>query len=69
VLDALRRETIAEGLQLSPAARIERAFTLGDDDLERFARAHGLSRDEALRRLRANRSIGRRPSVANSPRP
>jgi hypothetical protein len=45
--------------------RIELALSLGDDDLGRYMRATGLSRDEALRRLRAQRSAGRRPSCAN----
>ena len=64
VADYLRRQTQAHVLTLSPAARIALALSLGDDDLDLFARTSGLDRDEARRRLRAQRQIGRAPSIA-----
>jgi hypothetical protein len=69
VLDDLRRETTTHVLALPAGARLALAFALGDEDLELFSRAHGLTRDEALRQLRANRNTGRAPSVANLARP
>jgi hypothetical protein len=64
VADDLRRRTIAQVLDLTPAARIELALSLGDDDLDLFVRTSGLDRDEARRRLRAQRQIGRARSMA-----
>lgn len=69
VLDDLRRETNAAVLQMTPGARLALAFALGDDDLELFASAHGLTRDDARRQLRANRGAGRAPSIANLAQP
>ncbi|MDP9361717.1 MAG: hypothetical protein M3P29_09720 [Acidobacteriota bacterium] len=54
--DELQRETLA----LTPAERIERAFALGEEDLRLFAAANGLTRDEALAKLRIERQAGRR---------
>lgn len=53
-------------LDLTPAARIELALSLGDDDLDLFVRTSGLDRDEARRRLSAQRQIGRAPSIAGT---
>lgn len=64
VAENLRRQTQAHVLTLSPPARIALALALGDDDLDLFARTSGLDRDEARRRLRAQRQIGRAPSIA-----
>jgi hypothetical protein len=70
VADDLRRQTLAHVLTLSLPARIDLALALGDDDLELFVRSSGLDRDEARRRLMAQRQIGRAPSVAGTlPRP
>jgi hypothetical protein len=70
VADDLRRRTIADVLDLTPAARVELALALGDDDLDLFVRTSGLDRDEARRRLRAQRQVGRPPSLAGTlPRP
>jgi hypothetical protein len=66
VADALRRRTLAEVLELTPAARIELALSLGDDDLDLFVRTNGLGRDEARLRLRAQRQVGRAPSVTGA---
>jgi len=51
-------------LAMTPAARIELAFSLGEDDLRLFMAASGLDRRSALNRLRMARQQGRGPSVA-----
>jgi hypothetical protein len=58
----LRRETIAEDLARSPAARLERALLLGEGDLELHAAARGLDLEAARRALTSRRAMGRRPS-------
>jgi hypothetical protein len=67
VADDLRRRTVAHVLSLSVPARVELALSLGDDDLEVFVRTSGLDREEARRRLRAQRQVGRARSVAATP--
>jgi hypothetical protein len=67
VADDLRRQTVAHVLTLPVPARVELALSLGDDDLEVFVRTSGLDRDEARRRLRAQRQVGRARSVAGTP--
>ena len=62
IADGLRERTIAQVLALTVAERIALAFRLGDDDLALYVRASGLDGDEARRRLRARRQIGRTPS-------
>jgi len=62
IADGLREQTIARVLALTVAERIALAFRLGDDDLSLYVRASGLEGDEARRRLRARRQIGRTPS-------
>jgi hypothetical protein len=64
VNDDLRRRTSARVLDLPIAARIRLALSLGDDDLALFARASGLAREEARRRLRQQRASGRTASRA-----
>jgi hypothetical protein len=66
VAEALRRRTLAEVLEMTSAARIALALSLGDDDLDLFARTNGLAREEARRRLRAQRQVGRVPSVTGA---
>ena len=66
VADDMRRRTLAQVLELTTAARIELALSLGDDDLDLFVRTNSLDRDEARRRLRAQRQAGRAPSVAGT---
>lgn len=66
VADEVRRRTIDQVLALSPEARLDLAFALGEQDLELFMRATGLGRDAALGCLRASRQRGRTPSAANS---
>jgi hypothetical protein len=62
----LRRRTQAEVLALPPAARVELALSLGDDDLDLFVATSGLDREVARRRLCAQRQVGRAPSVAGT---
>jgi hypothetical protein len=64
VADDLRARTMARVLDLPIRARIALALSLGDEDLKLFVRANGLERREAVRRLRAQRALGRTPSVA-----
>lgn len=59
VADALRHETGAAIRRMPVADRIALALALGDDDLFLHMQAAGLRRDEALRRLRAQRARGR----------
>jgi hypothetical protein len=66
VVDDLRRQTLAHLLTLPLTARVELALAIGDDDLDLFVRTSGLDRDEARRRLRAQRQVGRAPSVASA---
>ena len=46
---------------MSADERVALAFRLGDEDLEVYRRARGLSREVALRRLRMARQVGRVP--------
>ena len=64
IADDSRRRTVNRVLEVSVAARIELALTLGDDDLQQFMRTSGLEREEALRRVREQRARGRVPSAA-----
>jgi hypothetical protein len=47
---------------LSPAERVRIAFGLGERDLLAMMAATGLTREEAMKRIRATRRAGRRPS-------
>lgn len=59
VADELRKEQVRELLAMSPAERIQLADKLGEDGL-RFAMAtQGITRDEAIRRIRQQRRAGR----------
>ena len=64
VADQLRRQTAARVLDLPILARIELSLQLGDDDVTLCAAHAQLGRDEARRRLRAQRAHGRRLSRA-----
>jgi len=66
VADDLRRQTLAHVLALPVPARVELALSLGDDDLDLFVRTSGLDREEARRRLGAQRQAGRAASVAGT---
>jgi len=47
---------------MTPAERIELAFAIGEEDLALYIAANGLTRDEALARIRIERQSGRRYS-------
>ena len=47
--------------RMSAAERVELALSLGWEGLETFRIANGLTRTEALRRMRAGRQRGRTP--------
>ena len=53
-------------LAMTPAARIELALSLGEDDLRLFMKTSGLDRESALNQLRRQRHQGRTPSVASA---
>jgi hypothetical protein len=57
--DATRRADAA----LTPEQRVERALTLGDDDLVAYASAHALASEWARRALVRRRRTGRQPSA------
>jgi hypothetical protein len=69
VADELRQRTVARVLAMPMAHRVVLALALGDEDLARFIRTSGLTADEALARLRAQRVKGRIPSTAASTDP
>lgn len=61
VADTHRDEDRRRMAAMTPSERIRLAFELGDRDLEIFRNRRGLSRNEALRGLRRQRQLGRRP--------
>jgi hypothetical protein len=69
VADQLRRDTVARVLALPLSDRIALALALGDEDADRYMRATGVSREEAIRRLSARHREGRTPSRAAAPPP
>jgi len=64
VLDDVKEEERRALATLTPAARVALALRLGARDLEIFRLAHDppLSVEEARRRLRRQRQLGRLPS-------
>jgi hypothetical protein len=62
VAEETRQELDRRMLAMTPAERIELAFAIGEEDLVLFAAANGLTRDEALSRIRMERQSGRRYS-------
>ena len=63
VADQLRNESRRRVLEMSPAARLELALRLGDEDVTLFATANGLSEAEARLVLIRRRQAGRQPSA------
>jgi hypothetical protein len=49
-------------LAMTPGERIELAFAIGEEDLALYTAASGLTREEALARIRIERQSGRRYS-------
>ena len=48
---------------MSPAERLDLAFSLGEEDLESFRATHGLDRRTAIRLLERRRQATRQPSA------
>jgi len=61
VVDDHREEDRRAQAAMTVSERVALALDLGDQDLEIFRRAHGLSEDEAFRLLRRHRQAGRVP--------
>jgi hypothetical protein len=62
VADDLRREQARRIAALTPGERLQLAFELGDEDVALLSAAHGISTDEARRRIIRSRQAGRTPS-------
>ena len=62
VAEETRQELDRQMLAMTPAERMELAFAIGEEDLVLYAAANGLTRDEALSRIRVERQNGRRYS-------
>ncbi len=62
VADQLRDESRRRVLAMSPAARMELAFQLGDEDARLYAAANGVTEAEARLVLARHRQAGRQPS-------
>lgn len=60
--DELKSRSARQVEALPPAERIRLALALGDDGLAVFRAACGIDREEARRRLRRQRQVGRRAS-------
>lgn len=67
VADQLHLETHARVRNLPVMARIALSLRLGDEDVALYATHANLDRDEARRRLRAQRAYGRRDSRVARP--
>jgi hypothetical protein len=59
VADELREEQLRELLAKSPGERIELARKLGEEGLQFSAAMQGITREEAIRRIRQQRRAGR----------
>ena len=59
VAEEARRARIERDLAMTAAERVALAFDLGERDLVVFMTANGVSREEALRILDANKRKGR----------
>ena len=62
VADSLRQVRRCAELALSPLERLALAQQLGQEAVTAFARAHGVTADEARREFARRRQIGRRVS-------
>jgi len=65
VADVLREGTRRETAELSPEARVELAFRLGDSDLEALVETRGVSAADARAAFARSRRHGRRPSQSH----
>jgi hypothetical protein len=62
VADDLRDEQLRDALKMTPEDRMRLASRLGEEGLQFFMAANGLTREEALAEVRRQRSAGRTPS-------
>jgi hypothetical protein len=62
VAEDTRQELDQRMLAMTPAERMELAFAIGEEDLVIYCAANGLTRAEALARIRVERQSGRRYS-------
>lgn len=60
--EELRDDSRADVRRLTPDERVRLALQIGERGIQFFMSAHGLDRREALRRMRASRTLGRTPS-------
>ncbi|MDP3719514.1 MAG: hypothetical protein Q8T13_17265 [Acidobacteriota bacterium] len=60
----LRERTADDVRQMEPAARLDLALRLGDDDLALYCEAAGIDLDEGRKRVMRQRQSGRRPSAS-----
>ena len=60
VADDLRREQRAKILAMTPAERITMVQSAAEDGITLFAAGQRLTREEAVRRIRASKQRGRR---------
>jgi hypothetical protein len=66
VADELREETRRELSHMTPAARLELSFSLGDADVAAVMAARGLSERDARALIARSRRAGRRPSCLDA---
>ena len=62
VAEDVRREQREEVMRMTPQERLELSVRLGEEGLADFMAANGLSREEAIARIRKQRQAGRRKS-------
>ena len=67
VADDLRDELRERVMRMDPAARIELALTLGEQDVDTLMKARGISSEEAKRVFAHARAAGRVPSRCADP--
>jgi hypothetical protein len=61
ISDNFREDDRRAQAEMTAAERVELALELGDQDLEIFRQAHGLTTKEARHELRRRRQLGRTP--------
>jgi endonuclease V-like protein UPF0215 family len=62
VAEAVREEQRAENAALSIDERLKLMLELGENQLQLYMSIHGVSRDEAMRRIEHAKQAGRQPS-------
>jgi hypothetical protein len=65
VADALRAERAREALALTPGERVALATRLGAEGIDLLMSSRNVSREEAVRLIRAGRRAGRAPSACH----